>query len=353
MSASIRCGLLAAFAMACSPGSEAARPERPANGPAPVLLTIGDHVDGRPDEIFTDVTDARFTPNGHHIVILDASPPYVRIFDREGVLERALVPEGDGPTEARNPYSIAVTDSSFALAEAGRISVHRLQGGLKADFRGLPFIAQSLTRGCGADWIVYGPGSNGDKTTWLRAVSAVADSAAVQNIMEDDVAATGVIARLARPVARGADRILVYHEAPATPEILSFSCPDYQFAGGHLATSVTRPERGAEEGGGMTIIEPDEQRLSATLFIDSQAYIVRSMLHDGGRWQELITERDEIVASGPGVYRVLDVERGLALVSVDEPVPHVVVTDARAVAKLAPLARETTNGNSNSESPWP
>lgn len=335
MKADVWGSLLAALAMACSPGAETTES---AKQPAPVLFSIGDHLEGRSEEIFTDVMDARLTPNGHHIVILDASPPYVRIFDREGVLERALVPEGDGPAEARSPHSIAVTDSSFALAEPGRISVHRLEGGLEADFRALPFIPQNLTRGCGADWIIYGPGPDGDQTIWLRAVSAVGDSAALRTIMEDDVAGSGVISRLARPVARGPSRILVYHDAPSTPEILSFACPDYRPAGRHLATSATRSGRDAKERGSMTVIQPEERQLSATVFIDSLAYIVRSMLHDGGRWQELINVKDEVLASGPGAYRILDVERGLALLAVDEPIPHVVLTDAGAVVKFAPLA---------------
>jgi hypothetical protein len=111
------------------------------------LVTVGRQIEGPTGEIFTEIVDGRITPDGRHIVLLDAAPPYVRVFDREATLVNALVPEGEGPTEAKEPHAIAVTDSTFALAELGRITVASLQGEPVASTLDLSFIPLSITRG--------------------------------------------------------------------------------------------------------------------------------------------------------------------------------------------------------------
>ena len=64
------------------------------------------------------------------IVVLDASPPFVRLFDRNGKFLGSAVPAGDGPAEARRPLSIAragpdrvvvvQTDKLILLDSSGR-----------------------------------------------------------------------------------------------------------------------------------------------------------------------------------------------------------------------------------------
>jgi hypothetical protein len=61
--------------------------------------------------------DAGFS--GSSVVILDAAAPWVRVFDRQGRLLRALSTIGDGPGEARRPFSVAgTTDGGVLLSHA-------------------------------------------------------------------------------------------------------------------------------------------------------------------------------------------------------------------------------------------
>ena len=67
--------------------------------------------------------DAIFS--GDEVLVLDASPPWVRVFDREGHFLRAMVREGQGPGEVGRPYTLTATkDSGFVMAH--RRGVDRL-----------------------------------------------------------------------------------------------------------------------------------------------------------------------------------------------------------------------------------
>ncbi|MYA18296.1 MAG: hypothetical protein F4Z28_16805, partial [Gammaproteobacteria bacterium] len=59
-------------------------------------------------EAFQRILDAQLTPDGRFIVALDASPPFVRVFNPDGSLETAFLPRGEGPGEAESPEALAV-----------------------------------------------------------------------------------------------------------------------------------------------------------------------------------------------------------------------------------------------------
>lgn len=335
--------------LACGESDPAVRDAEPVLAVAEPLVTIGRQLEGPPGEIFTEIVDGRITPDGRHVVLLDASPPYVRVFDREGTLIDALAPEGDGPTEARDPHSVAVTDSSFALAEIGRISITSLEGDRLATFRELSFIPQSIARGCAGDWIVYGPGRDADSIRWLHALSAAEDSTTARTIFADENPGLPTIVRRFRPVVARDGRVLVYHDAPDTPRILEFDCPDYELVRDNPAESGTRAESEVRSGDGGAAIRTsvDVPALSSVVIVRGEPLIVRSRWKNG-RWQELVDVEDTVVREGPAAYRILDVEADLALLAVSDPMPHTVVVDVDAVLKLAPLAGD---GDTDEEAP--
>ena len=62
---------------------------------------------------------------GEHVLILDESPPWIRVFKRDGEFLEALVPAGEGPGEAVRPSSLA-TASGDGFLLTDRLGVSRL-----------------------------------------------------------------------------------------------------------------------------------------------------------------------------------------------------------------------------------
>jgi hypothetical protein len=98
---------------------------------------IGEDELGDSLAVFSNVRDARFV--GEHVAVLDADPPFIRLFDKGGQLERALVRRGQGPGESNGPVSFATPrEGQLHLVERSRIVVLDTAGRyLEAhDFRG-------------------------------------------------------------------------------------------------------------------------------------------------------------------------------------------------------------------------
>lgn len=112
-------------------------------------------------EAFRRILDAQLTPDGRFIVALDASPPFVRVFNPDGSLEAALVPRGQGPGEAESPEALAVSNDRILVLEPSRASVLTLDGELVED-RPIDFWPTSAARGCADNFLVYGPGAYDD-----------------------------------------------------------------------------------------------------------------------------------------------------------------------------------------------
>jgi hypothetical protein len=77
-----------------------------------VLATFGDREDD-PLAVLRRPLDAAFL--GADVAIVDVSPPWVRVFDRQGRFLRAMVRRGDGPGEARFPRTLAAAESEQLL----------------------------------------------------------------------------------------------------------------------------------------------------------------------------------------------------------------------------------------------
>lgn len=185
--------------------------------------------DGSATDLFAEVLDVRAAPDGERLAILDAYPPFVRVYDRNGDRRRAFVEEGAGPGEARDPYALAASDSGLLLLQPGRVSLFDWTGELLHESADLAFWPISVTRGCGGDWVIYGPGIRPDadgRTAWLHVVGDTLLSRP-RAIFRDSTAPQYVVRR-SRPVAIGEEALVLYHSFTSPPIALWFSCPGYR-----------------------------------------------------------------------------------------------------------------------------
>jgi len=106
----------------------------------------GDPLD--PMALLRQPFDAAFS--GEFVLILDTSPPWVRVFDRQGRFVRALVPEGDGPGEAKRAFSLAGTgDGGFLLSHGLSISRLDRDGNVLEVFRDGAVWPRGVVMACG------------------------------------------------------------------------------------------------------------------------------------------------------------------------------------------------------------
>jgi hypothetical protein len=98
-----------------------------------VLATYGLDEAAGPNAILQRPMDAAFM--GDHVLVLDASAPWVRRFERDGRFVSALVREGDGPGEATQPHTLAATDDGFLFSHRRGIERFSASGELVASLR--------------------------------------------------------------------------------------------------------------------------------------------------------------------------------------------------------------------------
>ena len=80
---------------------------------------FGNDESGNPAGLLQQVRDAVFVEGG--VAVLDAAPPFIRIYDRQGRFQQAFARDGDGPGEVRNPIALERTRSAgFLITERAR-----------------------------------------------------------------------------------------------------------------------------------------------------------------------------------------------------------------------------------------
>lgn len=314
--------------LGCAPDSER---DRPSSTP---VTTIGRTLDAPRNQIFAEVVDGRITPDGQHLVILDAAPPYLRVFDRTGAIVTAAVGGGKGPLEMTDPHSLAVTNGSVAIVDLGTIKEFSLDGSLNRVSSNLDFLPQTISRGCNGEWVVYGPGREADGTiSWLRAIDLSEEPPAERVLLVDRNRGSGVVVRRSRPVTASNGRLLLYHDATNPPTTILYQCPGYTELGRYSSGEESSEEPAISHASEFEAVRPspDAAPLSSVFFL-SDTPLITVMRWENGRGSfEIRSPQADRIGTVTPASRVLDVQGDFVLLALDDPVPHVVLTEATAV----------------------
>lgn len=279
-------------------------------------------------EAFARVVDAQLSPDGRLIAVLDMVPPYVRIFDLEGVLQAAFVPNGEGPGEATQPAALAVSHERILLAEPGRVSWFDLTGSLLADRSDLRFWPQSAARGCDDDFVLYGAGPDpaGDIVS-LRSVRLNDDT---PNAIIRDTGRPQLFTRLARPLGSGGDLLVVHHDSRSPPETMTLTCPDYQLVRVDTFPELERASRDDGRSGSSRSVQliNGQSIFGGIAVIDGHPFMSVAIVSE--RFTRFIRVRADTTFSydtEPSV-RLLDANpNSVVLLTRSDPVPHLILVD--------------------------
>ena len=299
--------------------------------PSEHLVEIGRQIDGAPGETFTEIIDASLTPDGQRVVVLDAAPPFLRFFDRQGSLVGTAVPEGDGPGESRRPHAIAVRDSTVLVLGAGRVTIVNFDGREIARSTELGFFPMAAARGCGADWTLLGPGptEDGRSTSWLHVVTVEDQSIHGHPVYVESGALAPEMIRIRRnlPMAANGRGVFVYHDAADPPIGIEMACPDYGVLKTDYPARDQRPPhvRKLEHGQAVTL-QTDVHFLRSVFLLRDDPVVALHILRKTGAAQELFLDasgrRVRRIPPGVKIYDVQDSVTVVGYVSA-EPVPYV------------------------------
>lgn len=119
------------------------------------------------------VVAARFTSSGSNVVVLDAYPPFIKIFDSKGIARHSFLNKGGGPEEMFAPYALATRADSLLLIVdvSGRASEYTIDGRRIASAR-LP-VRVLTAAACETNWLLYGLRFLGEprRSYWLHEIS--------------------------------------------------------------------------------------------------------------------------------------------------------------------------------------
>jgi hypothetical protein len=333
--------LLALCTAACgdAPAARASFPAEHAQGG----VRVGAVESADADATIGTVLAARFTESGEHVVVLDFAPPYVKVFRRDGTLERAFLAKGGGPLEMRHPAALAVAGDSLVLvADGPRVAVFGMDGQLRAEGRS-PFPILAVAAGCGGEWIAYGPVfGRGERTPWLHRIHMGADSMGATELdFHEPLGAETIGSGLAYGMARSGDTLRVWHVLGASPAVLGWRCgqdrPD-----AWAVRPLTR--RGATEEKGKAVrmvIEPGSRSLSGMAAVPGgvvlAAHVVPARGDSATTELTLVTAKGERTVTVPGDYTLRDSHPRMGvLVSTTDPAPRLFTVSADDLRRLFP-----------------
>jgi hypothetical protein len=124
---------------------------------------------GDPLSVLARPVDATFANDS--VYVLDASPPWVRVFARDVGYVRAVIPDGDGPNEARPPvHSLTATGSGdLLLGFRSHVAQHDRAGTGIWSTAGRPEVAlRGVVEGCTNELYVLAQSETSDSTVVAR-----------------------------------------------------------------------------------------------------------------------------------------------------------------------------------------
>lgn len=277
------------------------------------------------------VLAARFTESGERVVILDFAPPYVKVFRRDGSLERAFLSEGPGPMEMRHPAALAVAGDSAILVADGtrRVAVFGMDGQLRGEGRtGFPVLAAAA--GCDGEWIAYGPTFRaGNTPAWLHRLRISRGPAQTVDLEFRDVLGDRMIGSgRAYGIARSGDTVHVWHVLTETPAVLGWDCGQTRPDAWALKALDQRGESPRRQGEAVRMtIEPGSRSLSGMAAVPGGVVLAAQVVPAPGESATteltLVTPAGERTISVPGDYTLRDSHpRHGVLVSTTDPTPR-------------------------------
>ena len=293
-------------------------------------VRVGSVESADPNASIGRVIAARFTADGERVVVLDFAPPYIKVFRRDGTLERAFLTAGDGPLEMRHPSALAVAgDSLVMVAGAGRrVAVFGMDGQLRAEGR-TSFPVLAAVEGCDGEWAAYGPTfRTGDRTAWLHRIRMGPDGMRVVDLEFRAALGEGMVGQgLAYGMARTGNTVRVWHVLGAEHAVLGWACGESR-----PRAWPVRPlwERTAARRDGKAVrmtIEPGQRMLAGMAAVPGGVVLAAQVVPAAGRPATteltLVTAKGERTVAVTGAYRLRDSHPRLGvLVDSDDPVPR-------------------------------
>lgn len=292
------------------------------------------------------VMTARVTESGKHVIVLDAVPPFVKVFDRAGRLRAAFGRKGGGPLEVRAPAAVATMgDSALLLADVNRrLSVYDFDGNLLNQFAGIGFLPLAAAEGCDGEWVLYGPAtrSAGTPVEWLHRVRFEGPGRIrVESLFPDEMPSGGIGIGKAYGLVRDGAAVTLRHEFGRVPRLVTLSCGRSDLTVVPLQDDRTpRPDAQPGEGGTRVFTVRSGNRTEAGLAFASGTPVAASLVF-GGRDEPNRTEFIRLAGAEPGrarldgIFTLRDSRPGVGvLLESPEPVPHVFLVSERDFLRL-------------------
>ncbi|WP_331071496.1 hypothetical protein [Longimicrobium sp.] len=286
------------------------------------------------------VIAARLTENGAHIVVLDAVPPHVKVFDRSGTLRHSFLGQGGGPGEARFPVTLATSGDTAILVADGqrRVQQFDLAGKLQHVFTA-DFLPLAAGEACG-EWRLYGPRVQGAGAAplWLHRVRFAHGRPEVQSLYRDSMPASGIAMGTPYGFIAHHQGTLVRHNLATVPLLLEWPCGD---SGPH-SVSIPDPFRAPpptlQRGPGAAHVKPGA-RAQAGIATMRNGLVLADLVHSGANdgYTDLLLMQDgsHARASVPGAVTLRDSKPGVGvLIHTEEPEPQVFLVSEQEFLRM-------------------
>lgn len=288
------------------------------------------------------VVASRVIWSRHLIVVLDATEPFIKIYDWKGALIHAFVKKGGGPTELGVPVTMAVLDDSLVLISdiAGKMEVFGLDGSERASASFPPLRPLAALGGCRGKWILYGPLVTGgtrpkgvpDQASWLHIAPALLTSTPEADLIETLVPSEPLSYGKAYGIARKADTVYIRHDMGPNPRIIRWPC-DIN-SGTTVATLSRKRDTGGGSGKDITFSLTAQTRVPVGLAALPHGVLTADVNplrgEDAqGTWFTGFYGPSKVEARMPGAYVIRDSRSDVGvLLETDDPVPHLFIVPA-------------------------
>ena len=281
------------------------------------------------------VVAARMTDGARHVVVLDAAPPYVKVFGHDGRLQAAFVGKGEGPGELRAPAALATSgDTAILVADAkGGLSVYDMAGRLKQHTRPLGIVPLAATAGCDGGWMLYGPLVTAGTPAWLHDVRFADGGASVRSALLDTLP-EGIGIGLAYGLVGDGRSLVLRHDAGSAvyARRCGAAAPSLVFR-----TPARTPGRDVDSGHGRQVTRTRKGTRALAGIAEVAGGVVLADVFTGGGGTELVLHGRGGATSSrriAGAWFLRDSGPDGVLVSTDDPEPRLYVLRPAAFERL-------------------